>query len=695
VPRRLPRSAGAPLGAIAVAVLAAALGALGGSGRAVAAGCAATDPPAAASAPSPAAACLVEVDPYPFGDAGEAVDAGSVRCRLPNLPCHLEVTSLAFRAWNRGLAATRRFEGGSTPFGVWLWNGSSWSPDPTFPGSSTCPGGKVLWAGKLDYWLVGAGNWGRLCRFDGANFQWQPLSLPTASLDRVTVGTTPSGQPIRSPGGITSGACHAWNDCWFFGTHGTVLRWDGATLSDASPDAGSPWRWTGFADAVAKRDAAGNPVGFAVGLSARSPFRPDEAVPAQPDGSPPPQLLGSDGGPFAPVPFVPDGVPVPGDPFRTDLVAVDADAAGRAWTAGVPRIRSLSPQPAPIGITTRFGPDPACPGPGAGRFPGSGPGLNYIWRSLSTVPGTDSALVGGSVFSPGPPPDPEQPILVRMMCAGLVEETRFLVPDPEDPARGLVPRRGGIAAVTATASNDAWAALPRFETVLASSEKVSTPPVLLRLQDGRPPQAPAGDDLEDRPIVLTDDSPVPAGVPSPEVVVRPKLPKFFAFRSRFKGRTLTLTFRVRRPGLLGLQALRKKRVVATTGLRRFRPPRGTLKLKFNPKKWPTRIELLTETPVAVMVNPPRVLRGSVRLAARARAIRGRRIDTVRFDYAPARSGDWREIATAFGTPPYLASFLTTQLDDGAYDFRVVVTDTAGEEGVSAVVRRTVTNGNTP
>jgi hypothetical protein len=679
-----------------------ALAGLGATDPAAAAGCAPVTPPAPAEAPAPGRACLVEVSPYPFGDdGGPVVDPGARRCLTTNLPCHLEVTSLAFRAWNRGLAAVRRASG-ATPFGVWLWNGRNWLPDSTFPGTGTCQGDTVLWAGKLDYWLIGTGalNWPRLCRFDGTSFQWQPLSVPSATLARVTTGTTPTGQPIRLPGGVTSGACQAWNDCWFFGSHGTIVRWDGATLSDASPDPGQAWRWTGYQAAVARRDAAGNPLGFAVGLTAWRagawPAGDPQLLPSQPDGTPPPQLVASDGGPFAPLAFAPPTVPSPNDPYRTDLVAVDADAAGRAWVAGVPRIVDATLQPAPIVATTRAGADPGCPGPAPERFPGAGAGAIYRWKSIAAVPNAGAALAGGSYRAPGAQPQEAEPVLVRVTCAGDVGETRFLVTVPGDPGHGTVPAQSPpIPSVAASAVNDAWVSIPRG-SLQVGAESVETPPRLLRLTDGQPPLAPDGDDREDRPVILREDpqppAEVPPGVPSPVVGPKPRLPAFYGFRSRFSGRTLRLTFKVRRRGMLGIEALRGKRTVATTGLRRFRPPRGMLTLKFSPRLWPTRVRIITDTPVGAMVQPPRVLGGSVHLAARARAIRGRRVATVRFDYAPAGTGDWREIATSYGEAPYVTSFLTTQLPDGAYDFRVVVTDTAREEGTSAVVRRPVRNG---
>ena len=68
--------------------------------------------------------------------------------------CYLTVVSMAFRAWNRGLALTGEASGGES-LPVWRFNGTSWYPETAFPGSKVCPGDTIVWAGKLDYWVVG------------------------------------------------------------------------------------------------------------------------------------------------------------------------------------------------------------------------------------------------------------------------------------------------------------------------------------------------------------------------------------------------------------------------------------------------------------------------------------------------------------------------------------------------------------
>ena len=68
-----------------------------------------------------------------------------------------------------------------------------------------------------------------------------------------------------------------------------------------------------------------------------SPARRRERSPAADDttGGPPPADAGSSGGRFAPLPFAPPHDPA-GDPYRTDLVALDFDADGQGWVAGNP-----------------------------------------------------------------------------------------------------------------------------------------------------------------------------------------------------------------------------------------------------------------------------------------------------------------------------------------------------------------------
>jgi hypothetical protein len=669
------------------------------------------------------------VTPYPFGSGGAAVD---VDCGEPSTAndC-LRVRSMAFRSWNRGIAATTTSSGAGTPFGVWLFNGKRWFPDPTYPGAAACPGQSVLWAGKLDYWMIegsAAARWSGPCRFDGVNFLWQPLRLPAATLARVPLL---SDKTTRAPGGLTSGTCLSWDDCWFFGNFGVIVHWDGKVLRDASPDTaklpGLAVEYRAAASRVAEGEGAANArAGAAVGKSEDYRNRP---LPGLAPGAPPAQLFTFGGESWSSSPYSPPTAPLPGDPYRTDLVAVTVGADGRGWIAGnatgwrrafpnTPAQREGRgvfdrPEPAPIVPIVPKGEDPACAPASPDRFTHTGDRTltpptssypdSYLWTSITAVPSGSTAYAGGQL-RPGsadvlvPPPangyGAAEPVIVEVSCASAAfRATRFLEPVPGVKAalRPVEPG-GAVAAIVAPAPNDGWAATENH---------------VYRLGDGRAPDAPAGDDDEPRPLDLKEDPPIfvfaplPPPPPPPPPVVSTTTKKLPPAIDRIKAKvrtntvraaggsrqtfTLYVTFRVNRPVTIGLEAHRGKRVVATTGLKPFKPKQGTLTLKLNRKRWPTGIAFVTDTPTVKLATPAATLTGLVTLRATATAIRGRRVASVRFDYTPAGANTWTAIGTATSSP-FAVQLDTAGVVSGSYDFRAVVTDSKGVAAVSAVVR---------
>ena len=635
--------------------------------------CAATTDPDAPATPAPGDPCWAEVQPYPFGFDGLPVDLSpGARCApkqpfgpnysdyLPLSDCFLEVDSFAFRAWNRGLAVTSlpfdtAGNRGAPAFPVWKFNGTRWFPDPTFPGAATCGGDTILWAGKLDYWLIGdrklgtpAPTWPRVCRFDGANNVWQPLDVPV----EATRFTPPAsaGSSSLKPGAIQAGACFAWNDCWFFGDWGAVVRWDGQTLKDASPDAASD-RSLAISYRAAVRDAAGKKLAAVVGTSG-GPLV-GEQLPPRRDGTPPAQLFGSTGGAFAPLAFSPPTFPRPDDPYRTDLIAVDVDGAGHGWVAGNPvgtQAGSGNPpgrgsfndaEPSPVAPISVGGTPTGCSAPAPDRFTwGARFNLDrYLWSSLAVFPGTGAALAGGA-FDPADTgtwinADAREPILTTVACDGAVTETRFRVRDATEADQAhahLVPanRLGFITSVAINAANDAWAATSvgelRHPDDQAPAQHVQRPK-LYRLTDGTPPAAPAGDDDESRPPVFQLDPPIfvdvppepEPPVPAPVTTTQPAKPKtrhvkqkapIYSIRTR-KGKptkegtlTLYVSFKVRRPVSIGIQALRGKKVVASSGIKRFKGKRGTLKLVLHRERWPTRVRFYQHKTGKKSSSPP-------------------------------------------------------------------------------------------
>jgi hypothetical protein len=366
---------------------------------------------------TPGHPCWVDQEPYPFGANGQAMGTTQGTCAPNTTPadtwgynkqiyyptryptCFLSVTSLAFRAWNRGLAVVHNADGSSpaTSYGVWKWNGQRWYPDSGFPASS-CKGTQIIWAGKLDYWLIGTPlglpSWPSLCRFDGTLGVWVPLAVPQATKDLVTNSVAADRNDLA----ITSGACFAWDDCWFFGSYGVTIHWDGNQLTDATPDViDEPWLSGDYTAAVGRVDQSGADVGYAVTDSGG--VLTGQQTPTQPDGSAPPQLFAFDGSVFGPLPFSVPTTPLPGDPFTTDLTAVDVNSSDDGWAAGDPE--GFAPDGAsPLtGYRLSTGPQGSeiLPVGGSGACPSAPPPFpfsynatttdNYLWTNLSVFDG--------------------------------------------------------------------------------------------------------------------------------------------------------------------------------------------------------------------------------------------------------------------------------------------------------------------
>jgi len=588
--------------------------------------------PASPGAPTPGAACWTDVTQYPFGFDGNPVNPASPDCAAQEasvgdtigdpIVCYLSVDSMAFRAWNRGIAVTSPplnalvsspFSGFSakTPFGVWLYNGDRWFPDPTFPGQSVCPGNTAVWAGKLDYWVIGEipsllvngglQAWPALCRFDGVNFDWEPLPIPTAALAHVPRDSL--GHAL--PGAIQTGACFAWNDCWFFGSYGVTLHWDGQSLTDATPDtANSPWLESDLTAAVAGTDAAGNPFAFAVTAAPR-----DQK--GEPDGTPSPQLWRSSGRAFTPL-GLPSNVP----PAGTDLVAAAVNAGGQGWLAGDPggelvtsqgtlapyfsnpfTATAITPEPSPLIPLSASGAVPCTP-VDSFRYSGN---AGYLWSSISVFP-TGGALAGGVADTDGA----QEPVLAEVSCNQSPSSLQLV-----DAGRDSV-----ITAVAANAVNRGWAATASSTTPNGNTVLFAPLPGLYHLTDNAPPLAPAGDDVESRPIVTQSEptifefvppvvvpppapSPTPAPKPGKTTITHVKArPPIYAVQPPKLARistgrfSLSIRFKVRSKVTIGIEALRRGKVVSKSGFKTFRGKTGELVLALDVNQWPTSLKFI-------------------------------------------------------------------------------------------------------
>lgn len=590
---------------------------------------------------APPGGCWEDVQPYPFSSGGESVEPGTTQlsCGIPGETCYLTVVSMAFRAWNRGLALTEE-AGGEDPYPVWRFNGTRWYPEAAFPGSKTCPGERIVWAGKLDFWVVGGT---KLCRFDGATLEWEPLAIPAATTERLAKVTAAEDDVLHGRI-ITSAACLSWNDCWFFGRFGTVVHWNGEEekLSDASPDRLLGALQGEYTAAVAREGPAGEPFGAAVAATSEN----GEGAALNTEGAPPRQLFYASGTEaFSPLAFTPFYKPLtddPDDPYETDLVAVDFDSEDQGWIAGnpaglrqvasapegTPRDRETrlpqpesQPQYAPLEPVSSSGVATACKGTPENRFaftpfpetteqPPEEPG-SFLWSSIAVVPTLGDALAGGKLWPATNKlsEDNGEPVIARAGCDGTTSVTRFRIPDASSPSgSGPADPLGTFTAIAANASNDAWA------STTAGSAASDQPPHLYRLTNGQTPNAPEGNDEEPaRPLpkqeeehVSVEEPPPPLPpVEAPATVIQTKAVKLPAaiydvkaklHTSRRHGKlylSLYVTFKLRRPATVGVKALRKGRVVSEARPRHFAGHSGTLILNLNRQHWPTKVSFIS------------------------------------------------------------------------------------------------------
>jgi hypothetical protein len=588
----------------------------------------------------PQGGCWEDVQPYPFSSGGgPAGPSTQVSCDglTGSETCYLKVVSMAFTAWNRGLALTTVEPGAVDPYPVWRFNGTQWYPESSFLGSKACPGQEIVWAGLEDFWVVGTS---KLCRFDGQILEWEPLEIPPATKERLQGDEELAVKNSRESGRIiTSAACLSWSDCWFFGRFGTVVRWNGEEekLSDASPDRLLSLLQGEYTAAMAREGPAGELFTAAVGATSES----DEQGPLTTGGAAPPQLFYASGGePLSPLPFTPFTQPLTNDPYRTDLVAVGFDSAGQGWVAGNPaglRLISSSsegtprypearpPQPdgqpeySPLEPVSASGAASACKGPPENRFaftafPETTTGLpeepgSFLWSSLAVVPTLGEALAGGG-FWPATnkrSEDNGEPVIARASCDGTTSVTRFRIHDASPGGTEPADPRGTVTTIVATASNDAWAAT-------TPGKSPEQPPHLYRLTNGQEPDAPKGPEVEPRPepkpeeqtdVGVEETNPPLPPVEAPATVIQSKavkLPpaiydvKAKLHTSKRDGKvylSLYVTFKLRRSVTIGAQALRKGRVVSEARPRHFVGRSGTLILSLNRQHWPTKVSFIT------------------------------------------------------------------------------------------------------
>jgi hypothetical protein len=97
-------------------------------------------------------------------------------------------------------------------------------------------------------------------------------------------------------------------------------------------------------------------------------------------------------------------------------------------------------------------------------------------------------------------------------------------------------------------------------------------------------------------------------------------------------------------------------------------------------------------PTVSLVDPGTQLQALVVLTADATAPIGRTVTSVAFAYSPAGADSWTTFAVDTSAP-YKQAFDTTQVPDGEYDIRALVTDSSGATASDVLDDRIVNNNN--
>lgn len=494
---------------------------------------------------------------------------------------------LQFWSPNRGLLA---IEGNAVVSrGLLLWNGRTWRTLSTVCGGSSDTL-RVAWAGPTEWWTISEpsrprlGNGITLCRYKDGQVVGSYGTLPQ------------SADPYRL---MLAATCRAADDCWFGGPAASDpggarigafrLHWNGTSLttsygphgrgtSDLEAHGGVVWE-SAFAGQRAEDRSA--PLGKVI-----------EETPV---------LLRriSGGGSAASVPFSPREVgEVPAD--GSELLALDSDG-GQLWIGGggaasgpsAPLDGALARPP----LLARVGPGQSEPVEVTPSVIGGVPlGTTERVGDLAALPGSDDALLALQPFADRLSANAKARVAFVDAATGRMEITRL-------PASGA--GRGTAARVACPAADECWMVTTAgwlFHWTDGRDLGEDLEPLLQGVITDRPNES-AAQFVPDTPPV--DDSLLLAPPPVEEIAppetqttTRTLPPLMRGVKSKLRGLTLEISFRLTRRARIGVTASRGGKVVARANQRWLRPGKRTLKLKLRRDRWPKKLAFKVTDPAA-------------------------------------------------------------------------------------------------
>lgn len=494
-----------------------------------------------------------------------------------------EVGDIEFRAPNRGMLITAG--NGGVPAGLFAYDGTGW-----YRYSTVCGGhqGRIAWAGPNDFWTISDQQVGQetgagpaqhisLCHFvDGAVVASyaEPVGVPYSYLP------------------MNAAACNGPSDCWFGGQRlpGTVnagafhLHWDGSTL-------------TAIPSLTATQPTLADPGRTVVGLAHFGgrfyegvSVREGDMAPNEPVFQP--YFIHQVSGPTAAHPFAPlaiqGGIVYDEAEEATpeQLQGFQLSAGGEAlWAASGARER-----PAEVVVLRKAASQPFAQvhlaDPGDVFRPGdevhglaAEPGGGAAWLAITRV---------GEMEGSGPAE------LVRVHADGSVEEPVSL-PAGTEPI-GL---KGTAGPIACPAAEQCWTATERgWLFHLGPDLPQDTDPLLHVLVTYRPPDASLP---SVPPVGLPEDN---SGLASPYEREEEAAPEALpgagerplrrllshVHQRLIDGRVLELRFVLSAKARVRLVAWRRRSVVAKTPRLTMAKGPHRLRLRLNPKRWPTKLD---------------------------------------------------------------------------------------------------------
>jgi hypothetical protein len=515
--------------------------------------------------------------------ATPAAAAGEWRSEQPvaaglGVPASLgPVGDVEFQAPNRGMLITAG--NGGNPAGLYAYDGTGW-----YRYSTVCGGheGRIAWAGPDDFWTISDQQAGQ----ETGKAPPQHISLCHFKAGQVVASYA---EPVGLPSSylpMNAAACSGPDDCWFAGDPlpGTTnvgafhLHWDGATLTAVpSPTEPQP--------EIVDPGRAVESLAFHQGSLYESVAIGEEDVaPGEPPSQPSflHRIAEGAADPFEPLftaePIVYGGAGA--EPTQLEAFRLTGDDEG-LWA-----IAGATSDPATV-TALRLGEggfeQVGLEDPGGVLGPGDRVG------GAAAEPGGEDAWVG--FREPG---DKVSPLarLTRIHADGTVDPPTLLPGEGEG-----IGHKGPAGPVACPAPGQCWMATGEgWLFHLGPDLPQDTDPVLHVLVSYRPPD----DSLPSvPPISLPEDNSgaeLPAGEPPDELgeippTRRPR-PLYSGLHQRLIGKSLLeMTFVLHARAHVRLLARRKGHVVAETPrLTMAKGPRS-LRLRLDPERWPSRLDL--------------------------------------------------------------------------------------------------------